>query len=103
MATPRKRYSSKPQPEVSEKVSNISAELEKAAEEKDEVLPVVFDEPEPVFVEKSITPMPDPGPRFLDKEPPAPEPPTTQAPGVPLEQPPKRKHPRNVPKFSRYK
>ena len=50
-----------------------------------------------------ITPMPDPGPRFLSKEDlPEPVKKETKAPGKPLTQSQKPRHPRNIPKFSRY-
>lgn len=51
------------------------------------------------FVPQEITPTPDPGPRFLE------QPPVEKTPVVPAPQlqPAPRRHPRNVPKFSRVK
>jgi len=102
MASTRRRYPTKPEPEVSEEVSNLFVEVE--APPQEEVVELPIDEtPTPVFVEESITPMPDPGPRFLEKEIPTPHPQAVTPPVTPQIQPPSKRHPRNTPKFSRYK
>ena len=65
--------------------------------------PAVEEKP---FVAQSITPTPDPGPRFLDKEPQLvakPAPPAQKEPGAILNPKPQRRHPRNVPRFSAYR
>jgi hypothetical protein len=110
MATPRKRpsrASSFSAPPVEEKVEEkveetqeikeVETFLEVAVEEvleeverKEEILP-------------AITPMPDPGPRFVEKEE-APKPtPTLQKPPARPVPEAKPRHPRNIPKFSRHK
>ena len=102
MATPRKRPSRASNfnaPPVEDKVEEKEVEtfLEVAVEEvlkeverKEEILP-------------AIIPMPDPGPRFIEREE-APKPaPALQKPSVRPEQQAKPRHPRNIPKFSRHK
>jgi outer membrane biosynthesis protein TonB len=107
MATPRKRSSSftKPPEEVTEEtqlsefLDEVATEMfETISQKEEEALP----EPEPVekpFVEESIIPTEDPGPRFIPEPTP---PPVTKAPEPPKPVAPRR-HPRNIPKFSRYK
>lgn len=102
MPSPRKRYPAKPQEEVSEKVSNIFADKNEESPSEDTIVNKI-EEPLPVFIEESITPMPDPGPRFLEKELPPAEKPTVKTPGESPPQTPERKHPRNIPKFSRFR
>ena len=105
MATPRKRSSNstKPPEEVTEEtplsefLDEVATEMfETISQKEEEDLP----EPGPIekpFVEESIIPTEDPGPRFIPEPLPvvkSPEPPKPVAP---------RRHPRNIPKFSRYK
>ncbi len=111
MATPRKRSPgfTKPAEEITEEITE-EAEL---AEFLDEVATEMFEtisrkeeeeQPEPTkveqpFVAPSVIPTEDPGPRFI----PEPEPtPVAKAPEPPKPVAPRR-HPRNIPKFSRYK
>ena len=100
MATTRKRasgFSEKPSEETQaeELLDEVATEMfetisRKEAEPSEPVRPVVIE---------SIEPMDDPGPRFVDVVPePTPEP---KAPPVPKAVAPRR-HPRNIPKFSRY-
>ncbi len=80
---------------ASEVFESISQKEEETPEEKQAEKPLV----EKPFVEETITPTEDPGPRFLKKGeeiPPAPR----SRPAPELKPAPKR-HPRNVPKFSR--
>jgi hypothetical protein len=106
MATSRKRpprASSFNAPPIEEKV-----EEKEEVKEVETFLEVAVDEviQEVEEVEKilpPITPMPDPGPRFIKAEE-LPKPaPTLQKP--PIQPTPKAKprHPRNIPKFSRHK
>jgi hypothetical protein len=71
---------------ATEMFETISREEEKAVEEKP-------------FIAPEITPTPDAGPRFLPKE----EQPAAKAPQAPPQPVAPRRHPRNVPKFSRTK
>lgn len=106
MATPRKRSSgfTKPPEEVTEE-AQLSEFLDEVATEMFETISQKEEEqPEPPkveqpFVAPSIIPTEDPGPRFIPEPEPVPvdktpEPPKPVAP---------RRHPRNIPKFSRYK
>ena len=77
-----------------EMFETISRE-EEEAEAKTEVV-----EPEP-FIPMEIVPTEDVGPRFVEEvAAPAPAP---VAPPAPQLQPKPKRHPRNIPKFSRYK
>lgn len=72
-----------------EMFETISREEEKA----EAPLPVILPE---------ITPTEDVGPRFVE-ELPTPQPQAVTPPVTPQLQPPPKRHPRNIPKFSRYK
>lgn len=106
MAAPRKRPSRASNfsaPPVEEKVEEKQEakevetflavaveEVLKEVERKEEILP-------------AIVPMPDPGPRFIEKEEAPKTAPTLQKPPVRPIQEAKPRHPRNIPKFSRHK
>ena len=78
--------------------------LDESAREMFETISQTEDEPEaplPVVLPE-ITPTEDVGPRFTE-EPPAPSPQVVTPPATPQLQPPPKRHPRNVPKFSRFK
>jgi hypothetical protein len=100
MPTTRKRtsgFTSDVESEISETLS--VEELEVSAEEAEEKEVVPAPEliaPKP-FVEETIAPTPDPGPRFVE-EVAKPEPEPVKKPEL---KPAPRRHPRNVPKFSR--
>ena len=80
--------------EMFETISREEEEAEAKVEEKAEApLPVILPE---------ITPTEDVGPRFVE-EPPTPQPQAVTPPVTPQLQPPPKRHPRNIPKFSRYK
>lgn len=113
MATTRKRstssgFSAPKSEEVKAEEAAIAEFLEESAREMFETIsrseePVVEEKP---FVAESITPTPDPGPRFLDKEPQpvaTPVSPPQKEPGITLKPKPQRRHPRNVPRFSAYR
>ena len=106
MATPRKRSSSfrKPPEEVTEEaqlsefLDEVATEMFETISQKEEEAPEETRVEKP-FVEEAIIPTEDPGPRFI----PEPEPtPVAKAPEPPKPVAPRR-HPRNIPKFSRYK
>ena len=79
--------------EMFETISQTEEEPEAKVEEKTEApLPVILPE---------ITPTEDVGPRFV--EPPTPSPQVVTPPATPQLQPPPKRHPRNIPKFSRFK
>lgn len=101
MATTRKRtsgFSEKPkeesteQEEIEQMLDVLAQETFEEISKKEEVVPV--------FVPQEITPSEDPGPRFVEPvvAPSTPD----QQPAPQLKTPPKR-HPRNIPKFSRFK
>ena len=99
MATPRKRTSGFSEKTVEE--TKVEEFLEEAAQEvfeaisqKEEPAP-----PIPVVIE-SIVPTEDPGPRFVEKAPEPAVPAVTPQPPQPVAP---RRHPRNIPKFSRTK
>jgi hypothetical protein len=102
MATPKRRTSgfnvdpeAKQEEEVQEFLDAVATEMFETIshKEKEEV------EKKP-FVAPEITPTPDPGPRFLPKEE---QPPAAATPKAPPQPVAPRRHPRNVPKFSRTK
>ncbi len=107
MATPRKRssgFSEKPKEEISEEgqlsefLDVVATEMFETISQKEEEQPQPQKVEQP-FVAPSIIPTEDPGPRFI----PEPEPtPVAKAPEPPKPVAPRR-HPRNIPKFSRYK
>lgn len=80
--------------EMLETISREEEEAEAKVEEKaDAPLPVVLPE---------ITPTDDVGPRFVEESP-SPQPQAVTSSATPQLQPPPKRHPRNIPKFSRYK
>lgn len=80
--------------EMVKTISQTDEEPETKVEEKIEApLPVILPE---------ITPTEDVGPRFVE-EPPTPSPQVVTPPATSQIQPPPKRHPRNVPKFSRFK
>ncbi len=80
--------------EMVKTISQTDEEPETKVEEKIEApLPVILPE---------ITPTEDVGPRFVE-EPPNPSPQVVTPPATSQIQPPPKRHPRNVPKFSRFK
>lgn len=102
MATTRKRtsgFSEKPKEDESTEQEEIEQMLDVLAQETFEEISQK-EEIAPVFVPQEIIPTDDAGPRFLDLEVPAT--PEAARPEPQLKTPPKR-HPRNIPKFSRFK
>ena len=102
MATPKRRTSgfntepeAKQEEEIQEFLDVVATEMFETMSHKEEE--TVEKKP---FVAPEITPTPDPGPRFLPKEE---QPPDTATPKVPPQPVAPRRHPRNVPKFSRTK
>jgi hypothetical protein len=100
MSTTRKRTSGFTSDTDSEVLETLSVEeqevLAEEVEEKEVLQAPELIAPKP-FVEETIVPTPDLGPRFLEEvEKPKPKP----AKELKL-QPAPRRHPRNVPKFSR--
>ena len=111
MATPRKRstgFSEKPKEEISEEtkveelLDEVATEMFETISHKEEEKPQA---PLPVVL-PPIVATEDAGPRFVEQQPPAPAPqpkaPQPKA-AAPKLQPPPKRHPRNIPKFSRYK
>jgi hypothetical protein len=106
MATPRKRRSNSPV-KVSEIVEDFSQNF--VEEEETEFFEMLkeaekaVDVPEPVFRELSIAPTEDLGPRFVPSaQLPTPQP-ATPPKSAEVPQPVPKRHPRNIPKFSRHK
>lgn len=100
MATTRKRtsgFSEKPPEEVKEQ-QEVEQMLEAIAQETFENLSKE-EESVPEFIPQEIVPTEDVGPRFVES---TPDPIPAPTPVPQLKAPPKR-HPRNVPKFSRHK
>lgn len=107
MPTPRKKptgsgfTSNKPEQtteetEIQEFLDVVATEMFETISRKEEQTP----EPEP-YVPQEIAPTEDVGPRFVE---PAPQPVIVEQETTPQTlNPPPRRHPRNVPKFSRYK
>lgn len=108
MATPRKRptnsgFTAKKveqtaeENEIKELLDEVATEMFETISQKEEPAP----EPEP-YVPMDIVPTDDVGPRFVepDPQPTVVEQETTPQPLQPVAP---RRHPRNVPKFSRYK
>ena len=101
MATPRKRSSryTKPAEEVTEKaeveefLDVVSTEVFETISQTEESV-----EPEKPFVEESIAPTPDEGPRFVEE---APAPPTPVEPALAPRPKLQKRHARNTPRFSR--
>jgi len=79
--------------EMFETISRIEEALEEKIDKVASVAPSVLPE---------ITPTEDVGPRFIE-EPPTPRPQVVTPAATPQLQPPPKRHPRNIPKFSRYK
>lgn len=102
MATTRKRTSG-----FSEKPKEESTEQEEIEQMLDVLAQDTFEEISKkeelvvTFIPQEIVPTEDVGPRFVE-ETPAPPTPVVQQSAQKLQPPPKR-HPRNIPKFSRYK
>jgi hypothetical protein len=100
MATTRKRTSGfGMDTETEEQVLIEATETLEVTEEIHEIImegPVAEVKSEP-FVEQTIVPTEDPGPRFLEA-PPTPAPAPKKAPTL---QPAPKRHPRNIPKFSK--
>ena len=115
MATPRKRSSGFTKPaeelteeaQISEFLDEVATEMfetisQKEKEEEEKVTESPAPTPAPPVVE-SITPTEDLGPRFAEKVEESPQVVTPGVPTPPVEaviHPPKR-HPRNIPRFSR--
>jgi hypothetical protein len=110
MATSRRKPSSFIPPQKEETPAVEETLVESAAEmfetflqtekEPDEKVEIVTSPPKDYETLPEIIPTEDAGPRFVD--PPAPPTPRPQEPTPQLQPPPKR-HPRNIPKFSRHK
>jgi hypothetical protein len=102
MAT--RRRSSDFTEQAKEETVSVEEFLDESAREMFETISRTEDEPEaplPVVLPE-ITPTEDVGPRFVE-EPPTPSPQVVTPPATPQLQPPPKRHPRNVPKFSRFK
>ena len=106
MATSRRKTAGFTVPGTEEETVSIEGLLDENAAEMFETIsqtdPVAETTPVEVapFVEQEIIPTEDVGPRFVEELPPPPHTPNAVAPK--LQNPPKR-HPRNIPKFSRFK
>lgn len=102
MATTRKRtsgFSEKPKEDESTEQKELEQMLDVLAQETFEEISQK-EAIAPVFVPQEIIPTEDVGPRFLEPEVTAV--PAESRPEPQLKAPPKR-HPRNIPKFSRFK
>lgn len=102
MAT--RRRSSDFTEQAKEETVSVEEFLDESAREMFETISRTEEEPEaplPVVLPE-ITPTEDVGPRFVE-EPPTPSPQVVTPPATPQLQPPPKRHPRNVPKFSRFK
>ena len=102
MAT--RRRSSDFTEQAKEETVSVEEFLDESAREMFETISRTEEEPEaplPVVLPE-ITPTEDVGPRFVE-EPPASSPQVVTPPATPQLQPPPKRHPRNVPKFSRFK
>ena len=102
MAT--RRRSSDFTEQAKEETVSVEEFLDESAREMFETISRTEEEPEaplPVVLPE-ITPTEDVGPRFVE-EPPTPLPQVVTPPATPQLQPPPKRHPRNVPKFSRFK
>ena len=90
-----------------EETASVEEFLEDSVKEIFEDLPEVVEELEekskvvetPPFVPMEIVPTEDAGPRFVEE----PVTPVATPTPTPQLQPPPKRHPRNIPKFSRYK
>jgi hypothetical protein len=104
MATPRKRRQNPTPPApVEENLDEfVEEETTNFFEMLSEAEKIVEQPPAPVFRELSIIPSEDLGPRFVEAQPPAPQPQQKTKLNPPREVPQKR-HPRNTPRFSRTK
>lgn len=102
MATTRKRtsgFSEKPKEEEITEKEEVEQMLDEIAQETFENLSKE-EEAAPVFIPQEVVPTDDVGSRFLDRLPEVKA--EAPAPTLQLKAPPKR-HPRNIPKFSRHK
>lgn len=103
MATVRRRsqgFDTEPETASTEE-AKVNEFLEEVATEMFETISQAEEEPKPEtkkFVEEAITPSEDPGPRFVET--PVEAPPVKKPEAKPVA--PKR-HPRNIPKFSRHR
>ena len=108
MATSRRKTSGFTSPDATEEVASVEEFLDENAREMFETISqtesVTETKPAEVapFVEQEIIPTEDLGPRFVT-EVPTPQPQVVTPPATPQLQPPPKRHPRNVPKFSRFK
>jgi hypothetical protein len=106
MATSRRKTAGFTAPETEEETASVERLLEENAAEMFETISQTesVTETKPVeaapFVEQEIIPTEDVGPRFVEELLPPSHAPNAVAPK--LKNPPKR-HPRNIPKFSRFK
>ncbi len=78
---------------LDESATEMFETISRTEKEAEAPLPVILPE---------ITPTEDVGPRFVE-EPPTSTPKVATPPATPHLQPPPKRHPRNVPKFSRFK
>jgi hypothetical protein len=107
MSTPRKKTTGFSEPAENEEVS-VEKFLDENAQEMFETIslegePTAKETPvEKPFVPMEITPTPDNGPRFVE-EASTPHPQVATPAATPQLQPPPKRHPRNIPKFSRLK
>jgi hypothetical protein len=111
MATNRHKTAGFTAPEAEEETASVERLLEKNAAEMFETFSRIEGEPEEKIVKVApplpvvlpeISPTEDAGPRFVEESAtPVPQPLAT--PQTPQLQPRPKRHPRNIPKFSRYK
>ena len=98
--------------QAKEETVSVEEFLDESAREMFETISRTEEEPEAKEEEKAVAPLPvilpeitpteDVGPRFVE-EPPTSQPQAVTPPATPQLQPPPKRHPRNIPKFSRYK
>lgn len=110
MAT-RRRSSGFTESQV-EETASLEEFLDESAREMIEIISQAEEEPEAKVEQRVATPLPvvlseitpteDVGPRFVEETPTPPSQVVVASPTPKLQAPPKR-HPRNIPKFSRYK
>jgi hypothetical protein len=108
MATPRKRRPNPlaPIPSAEPVKDNIEEFIEEVTTDLFERLAEaekIEDKPEPIFREETIVPTDDVGPRFVEVERTPTAIPASAPKPVTTPQPMSKRHPRNIPKFSRTK
>jgi hypothetical protein len=108
MATPRKRRPTPlaPIPPAEPVKDNIEGFIEEVTTDLFERLAEaekIEDKPEPIFREETIVPTDDVGPRFVEVEKPPAVTPAPAPKSATVPQPVPKRHPRNIPKFSRTK